>query len=85
MARTYSSAVYAAGPEFKMPVPLLRQPLDSLTEWRLESFTDLGFDYAQALALANAKGTNGFGLYWVDVKHMLDAGATHSQICAIFV
>lgn len=56
-----------------------------LVAYRLHRFMELGFEFADSLKLANAKGTNGFALYWGDVKDQMRHGATHAQILAIYV
>lgn len=48
--------------------------------WRAEGFSSLGFGHDDAFVLAHTKKSDGFYLYWGDVKKALDAGATHEQI-----
>lgn len=48
--------------------------------WRAEGFSSLGFGHDDSFVLAHTKKSDGFYLYWGDVKKALDAGATHAQI-----
>lgn len=57
---------------------------DDITLYRTERFLDLGFDTEDASTLAEAKDTNGFLLYWGDVRKFLFKGASKEQIIAIY-
>jgi hypothetical protein len=51
---------------------------------RAERYVALGFGTDAAFDLAEARGLDGFRLYWGDVAKMLKGGATHEQVLAIF-
>lgn len=59
--------------------PYVAPVLDPIT-WRAQGFSWLGFGHNDAFVLAHTKKSDGFYLYWGDVKRALDAGATHEQI-----
>lgn len=57
---------------------------DTLREWRVGIFEEMGFEILDALTLADAKGLSGFSLSHHDVKRYLAGGATQDQIVTIF-
>ncbi len=53
---------------------------ESLTTWRAEQFSGLGFGHDDSFVLAHTRRADGFYLYWGDVDRAINAGATHEQI-----
>lgn len=58
---------------------------DYLTGHRAGNYLELGFDVESAFGLAKAKDSKGFFIYHGSVKKMLDQGASHQQVVAIFL
>ncbi len=62
-----------------MEGPQVQPQVDNNT-WRAEQFSGLGFGHDDSFVLANTRKSDGFLLYWGEVKKALDAGAVHAQI-----
>jgi hypothetical protein len=68
-------------------------------DWRIERYKEMGFDYNEAVALANSTQSSTTGgkdknskkvtwhtpLHWARVKRAVDNGCTHAQALEIFV
>ena len=58
--------------------------VDDVTLWRAEQFAELDFGSDDSLTLAESKDLDGFPLHYSKAKKLLDQGATHEQVVAIF-
>lgn len=60
------------------------EEIDEVVLYRASNYAKLGFDYEDCFKLAGSCDKDGFNLYWGDVNKLLEKGATHRQIVAIF-